>query len=368
MGIPAKSSLWLSLYAGLTSLFAMLLYQSVEAFVALPPDEKIRRAETIAVVSIGILFVIEPLLSRIKISPPERALSKRYEGFLVRVLSLVVIALVSLCDGLLHEYIGGTISPRGLTGIVQLVSSLLGPSVITFSWLQGLRREPPRAKAYGLYAAMSIGLFSIIVDSYFLIPTPQQLQSHSPPLPKIDWIDAAEIGAQIGLIFLWPVLTSYVASGFLGGLAADRGWCRRAWERIAIGLGVASIVQPVAALFVIDWISRSGPKKIPGLSLWSLWSFIVPAAVGNIGWALGFVLVADSDAIFETLRTKPNESLSLTRESIKVAWAAVLMAVLIVALSVGCLRISGYLTADILNRGSRPTTMHPPSGRTTLGR
>jgi len=90
----------------------MLLYQAIESFIALPAFEKMRRAETIVVVSFGILLVIEPLLSRIKISPPEGALSRRREGLLVRLLSLAVIVLVSLSDGLLHEYLGETISPR----------------------------------------------------------------------------------------------------------------------------------------------------------------------------------------------------------------------------------------------------------------
>ncbi len=153
-----NASLRLSLYAGLSSLFVALLYQAVKSFIALPALEQMRRVETIAVVSIGVQVVIEPLLSRVRISSPEPGLSKRREGFLVRLLSLLVIDLVSLSDGLLHEYLGETISPRGLIGIVQLVGSLIGPSVITFSWLQGVRKAPPRAGLYGLYAAISIGI------------------------------------------------------------------------------------------------------------------------------------------------------------------------------------------------------------------
>jgi hypothetical protein len=360
-----KSSLRLSLYAGLTSLFAMLLYQASESFIALPALEKIRRVETIAVVSIGVLVVIEPLLSRITVSRPESVLSKGREGLLVRVLALAVIVLVSICDGLLHEYLGETISPRGWMGIAQLISSLIGPGVITFFWLQGLRTVPPRARIYGLYAAISIGILFFIVDAIF--STKYVLQKVPLP-PGVSRLDLIEIGAQMGLIFLWPVATSYLASGFLGGFAADRGWCRHAWERIAIGLGVASIVQPVAAVFVIDWISTSGPKKIPGMSLWSLWSFIIPGAIGNVAWALGFLLVPDADALFKIDRTNPGESLSLPRESVRVAGAALLMAVLVVAASVGCLSISKLLTADILERGSHPAGAMPsPSARSTLG-
>ncbi len=361
-----KSSLRLSLYAGLTSLFAMLLYQASAAFIALPVLDKMRRVETIAVVSIGVLVVIEPLLSRITVSRPESVLSKGREGLLVRMLALLVIVLVSICDGLLHEYLGENISPRGWMGIAQLVTSLIGPSVITFFWLQGLRTVPPRAGTYGLYAAMLIGILFFIVDAICSMRyTLQKI-----PLPSnISRLDIIEIGAQIGLIFLWPVVTSYLASGFLGGLAADRGWCRHAWERIAIGLGVASVVQPVAGLLVIDWISKSGPKKIPGMSVWSLWSWIVPSAIGNVAWAIGFVLVPDADALFNIGRTSSSKSPSFARESIRVAGAALLMIVLVVAVSVGCLRISNLLTADILERGSHPAGAMPsPSARSTSGR
>lgn len=162
-----KSSLRLSLYAGLTSLVAMLLYQASESFIALPVVDKLRRVETIALVSVGVLVVIEPLLSQITISRQESVLFKRREGLLVRMLALAIIVLVSICDGLLHEYLGETISPRGWLGVAQLVSSLIGPSVITFFWLQGLRTAPPRARTYGLYAAISIGVLFFIVDAIF---------------------------------------------------------------------------------------------------------------------------------------------------------------------------------------------------------
>jgi len=139
-----RSSLWLSLYTGLSSLFVTVLYQSIKAFIALSLLEKLRRVETIALVSIGVLLVIEPLLSQIRISLPEGAVSKKREKLFVRTLSLAVIVLVSISDGLLHEFLGETIRQRGLNGIEQLVFSLVGPGVITFFWLYGLRAAPRR--------------------------------------------------------------------------------------------------------------------------------------------------------------------------------------------------------------------------------
>lgn len=67
----------------------------------------------------------------------------------------------------LREYLGETIRQRGLNGIEQLALSLVVPTVITFSWLYGLGTRPRRARIYGLYAAIPVGLlfFTIVVVS-----------------------------------------------------------------------------------------------------------------------------------------------------------------------------------------------------------
>jgi len=356
MAIGVKPSVRISLYAGLSSLFASLLYQSIKAFIALPALEKVLRAKTIAIVSIGILVIIEPLLSRIKVSPPESTLSGRREGLLIRLVSLVVIVLVSLSDGLLHDYVSETISPRGWTGIVQIISSLIGPGVITYSWLRGFRKAPPRAKHYGLYASIAVGVFFFALDALFLMN--YSLQKVHPP-PEFGRILMIEVGAIFGLFFLSPVMTFYVAGGFLGGLAVDRGWCRHAWQRIAIGLAVAAIVQPVSFLLAFDLVFRASRTK---MGAFSMWSFMLEPAIGYIGWALGFVLVPDADAIFRSERTEPLESLSLRGESAKVACAAVAVASMLIVFSLVCMGIGEHITAVTLNRGSRPkTTLSPPA-------
>lgn len=362
MAIGVKPSIRISLYAGLSSLFASLLYQSIRSFVFLPALEQLRRAETIAIVSIGLLVIIEPLLSRIKVSPLENALSERHDGFLVR--SLVVIVLVSFSDGLLHDYLGETISPRGWTGIVQIISSLIGPGVITFSWLRGLRKTPPRAKKYGLYTSMAVGVFFFALDVLFLMNYSLQKVHPSPEFGRIRIMEAEAV---FGLFFLSPVITVYVASGFLGGLAVDRDWCRHAWQRIALGLGVAAIVQPASLFLALDLAYRASRTK---MAIFSLWSFMLEPAIGNIGWSLGFVLVPDADTIFRSERTEPVESLSLRGESAKVACAALSVASILTVFSLVCMGISEHITADItadtLNRGSRPRTTLSPSASSGL--
>jgi hypothetical protein len=349
-----KSSLRLSLYAGLSSLGVMLLYQAIEAFLTLPTVEKKRKAETIAVVSFLMLLVIEPLLSRIADSPHEVAFSKR--GLLIRFLSLVVIVLVPLCDGLLHEFIGESVSPRGLSGIALLASSLIAPSVITSSWLQGLKKKPPRAARYGLYAAIAIGVaYSLLFLGYLIHKTAPSPQAWS------DYFTLVEIGTIVAAVFLWPIALAFVASGFLGGLAADRGRCRHAWQRIAIGLAVAAAVYSVSSVFVVVFAFGIAKTKL------TVWSLLLPSAIGNIGWALGFVLVPDSDNLFEIERAKSEEK-SVGEESAGFAYYAVLTAVCIMAIAIGCLKIASFLSWGMVNRALHPaSTIRPlPQARSTL--
>lgn len=121
-------------------------------------------------------------------------------------------------------------------------------------------------------------------------------------------------------------------SGYLGGLAVDRGWCRHAWQRIAIGLAAAASVMPVAMARVAGVISVV--SKRPNLFAWS---FIIEPTIGNIGWALGFALIPDADdAIFRSDRTKPSGSLNPVREAATVAWVIGLMTVLLAIFSLAC--------------------------------
>jgi hypothetical protein len=354
-----RSSLWLSLYAGLSSLFVTLLYQSIKSFLALSTLEKMQKAGTIALVSVGVLLIIEPLLSRIRISPLEGAVSKRQEALLVRTVSLAVIALVSVSDGLLHEYLGETIRQRGLNGIEQLVVSFLGPSVITLSWLYGLRATPQRARIYGLYGAVLVGLFSFAIDTIFLI----NLSSKTvPPMPGLSPFGSIAIEVVVSLTFLSWVLTSAVPSGFLGGLALDRGWCHHAWQSIAIGLGVAASVAPLAVGITLELLSAYTGRKVPGLFAWS---FILEPTIGNIGWALGFALVPDADAIFQRNRTGPVGDLNLISESVKVAWVTGLLIGLLVIFSLACMTIP---TRIVLMAGSHSATSLAPHARSTSSR
>jgi hypothetical protein len=340
--VGIKSALRLSLYAGLSSLFATLLYQASESFLALPAPEKMQKLETIAIVSIGIQIVIEPLFSRLTFSPHEGTLSKRGGGILARFLSLVVIVLVQSSDGLLHEYLSHTISPHGLFGIASLVASLIGPSIITFSWLLGQRKErPPRARSYGLYSAMFISTLYVTVAGLLLA---NYSLKKTPPPPGMEGMQFVEIETLIVLFALWPVLTIYWASGFFGGLAVDRRWCRHAWQGIAIGLSVATVVETVSVFCVgtVLYGMVLGTARAEK-AMWSIWSPLPAGVIQNIGWALGIFLVSDADTLLKNEGTKP-EVVSFVKASFEVACDAITMAVGIIVISLGLLVVFFFLS------------------------
>jgi hypothetical protein len=144
------------------------------------------------------------------------------------------------------------------------------------------------------------------------------LTKYSPnqtPPPGLEGIELLELQSLMWLFLLWPVLTTYWASGFLGGLAVDRRWCRRAWQGIAIGLALAAVVQSFSGFFVgtLLYGPLLGTAKLK--TMWSVWSFLPIAVVSNIGWALGIFLVSDADLLLQNEETKP-EIVSLAKESL----------------------------------------------------
>jgi len=344
-----RSSLWLSLYAGLSSLFVTLLYQAIKSFIALPELEQIHLTETVCIVSVG-LFVIERLLSSVETPPQEGTLSKGRRGLLVR--PLVVFVLLSISDGLLHDYLVRTVVPRGMTGIEQLIGSLIAPGAITYSWIHGVNRMPRRARRYGLYAAILFGLYSFSVVTIVFISRTFKTLSPTPGLTHFESIWAEVL---VSLMFFSWLLTSAIPSGYLGGLAVDRGWCRHAWQSIAIALAIAASIQPIAIGITFELLSAYTGRKVSGLFALS---FIVEPTFGNIGWALGLALVPDADFIFQSERTRPSENLSLGKEAAKVACITVLLTISSVIFSLACM---AFPTRLILMAGSHSVATPSPS-------
>jgi len=187
---------------------------------------------------------------------------------------------------------------------------------------------------------------------------------HTPTPPTLGRFDLIEIGAVVAFGFFWFLLTIYFPSGLLGGLAADRGWCPHAWERILIGLAVAAIVAPVPMVLVFKLLSIINGRPLPPFPVFSV--FILPALIGNAGWALAFYLDSDAD---DLLRVPPNgpetDTHGLKSEAFKLAWAAARVFAFGAAIGISSLIIDNAITADTLRRGSHGVVLPSPTARPT---
>jgi hypothetical protein len=335
-----RSSLWLSISAGLASLFVALLYQSAKSFIVLPASEKASLLETVLIVSIG-LFIIERLLLPIKGSSAESTtMYKGREGLLVR--PLIVFVLLSISDGLLHDYLTRTVVPKGVTGIEQLVESFIAPFLITYSWIYGVGKRRRRARLYGLYSGAAVGLLSFSIIAVIVI---QRLKSASIP-STLNHLEVVGLELIVSLAFFSWVLTCAIPIGYLGGLAIDREWCSHAWQSVAIGLIVAASVTPVSIGIMFTMLSAYTGRAAPGLFAWS---FIVEPTIGNIGWAWGIALIPDADVILSNRRNCSSERSSVIGEIRSVVCAVVIMIISLVAFSLTCIVMPAH---SLLTRGS----------------
>lgn len=331
-----KTQLRLSISAGLSSCFVYLLYEAIQEFATLDLHHQLRQLAVIALTSIGMLLVIEPLLERMQITGTGDS-QRKGKGLLIRVSAFAIIAITSLFHGLLHHLLGESLSAKGWAMIWELASMVIGPGVITFAWMRGLRRDPPRAKRFGLSAGIIVGVFLIsasILQVYLLIP--------SAPDAPTEWVKITAV-LSLAALFLWPILTTFAISGYLGGLSAERQWFGRPWEEIVIGLGIAGAVGATSEFLGGALLSAFAKTSLTvGPSFWSL---LAASEAANAGWALGLLFHADFVAMFQP---GPDH---VGGPDLKVAVLAVgAMFVLGLLLSFGSLNLSVFLLNLALKR------------------
>jgi hypothetical protein len=332
-----KAQLRLSMSAGLSSCFVFLLYEAIQEFATLDLHHQLRQLAVIALTSIGMLAVIEPLLERMQITDSGDS-RRKGKGLLIRVSAFAIIAVTSLFHGLLHHLLGESLSVKGWAVIWELASMVIGPGVITFAWMRGLRTNPPRAKRYGLSAGIIVGVFLIsasILQVYLLIP--------SKPDSPTEWVRISAV-LSLAALFLWPILTTFAISGYLGGLSAERQWFRKPWEEIAIGLGIAGAVGATSEFLAVTFLSVSAKT---GVTLGpSYWSLLVSSEIVNAGWALGLLFHADFVAMFQPGAYARGPDLRIA------VLAVAAMFVLGLLLSYGSLNLSLLLLNTALKRSA----------------
>jgi len=337
-----RHPLWLALTTGLVSAFFSILYQAIEEFLTLAPHEQFKELIVIAVTSIGMLLAIEPILERIG---PVRVHDsfRREDDILIRAGALLTIVATSLLHGLLHAHISQSLSVHGMLVLEQLLTALVAPSLITLSWIYGVKRERPQARWYGLIVGVLTGLGLVLlamVQLYFFRPS-AGLRDSSPR-------NAAMALLVVATTFLWSVVPTCAVNGYLGGLATDRQWCGKAWSAVALGLLIAAAVE-AASFFLASSLESHAIETAALIEPESLVSLFAEVVIANLGWAMGLWVRPDADALLggAHLPTTPRDV--KTEVSAGVVSAASMLA-LGFLLSFGAIALGNHVTELLLGQ------------------
>ncbi len=283
-----RHPLWLALTTGLVSAFFSILYQAIDEFLTLAPHEQFKELIVIAVTSIGMLLAIEPILERI--SPVQAHQSfKREDDILIRAGAFLTIVATAFLHGLLHAHISQSLSVHGMLVLEQLLTALVAPTLITLSWIYGVRRR--QARWYGLIVGVLTGLGLVMfamVQLYFLRPS-AGLRDASPR-------NAAMALLAVAISFLWFILPTCAVNGYLGGLAVDMRWSGKAWSAVALGLTIAAAVE-AGSFFLVSTVELPSIRPADLIHSESLVSLLAEVVIGNLGWSMGLWVRPDSDAL-----------------------------------------------------------------------
>lgn len=261
--------------AGLGAGFGYILFAALVKFGHAHWHERIEDLVAMALVAVGIIKFLEPLVGRLRrllgvteerVHVPVPARSRR----LVRAVVFVTLMLASVSHALLHDMI--KVDPSGVIGI--LLVALLIPGGITYAWLVGARKDPPRAARYGAVTGALAGalhLFIVFVVLAALTP----LGTDGPRLAPLHELEQAVLLNGLA----WGAL------GLAGGLAIDRlKGPRPAWS-VAGALVLIALLLDLVAL------------RFPDLLMYG------PADFAKIiGWGLGLMAYPRSNRLFMVAR------------------------------------------------------------------
>jgi hypothetical protein len=283
------------------SAFFSVVYQAIEEFLAHPAHEQLQELIVIALTSIGMLLVIEPILERI--GPVRmREATGRKDSILIRAGAFLTIVATSLLHGLLHSHISESIGLHGLMVLEQLLTALVAPTLITLAWLYGVKREGPQAKWYGLIVGLltGVGLVGLAMVQLYFLETPAELREVSAGNNPMALLAVARS-------LLRFVVPSCALNGFLGGLAIDRQWSPKAWHAVALGLSIAVVAEAALFLAASHFEANAiGPAALVPPEMFA--SMIGEVVIANLGWVMGLLVRQDADALLRTGRSSPMSS------------------------------------------------------------
>jgi hypothetical protein len=258
--------------AGLGGAFGLLIGTAVLNFIGLSTADKARELFAIAVEALVVIKFIEPIAEYIREAlhiayaeplPPQRSSIKVY--------ALLIVAGISLADGMVHSLLKDREEAPGL--IIGYTVSGLIPAGITYFWLRGARSWPSRARLYGPVSALVIALTYM---GLLLLITRR-----------------ADIAPSI-----IPSTVYWTLVAFAGGLAIDKGWGRDPTTGILISTVACSVLVDLA--FDIYYLSN-------GATIMQLFKELIFEAARTAGWAVALMLYPTANSLFAPARAPITE-------------------------------------------------------------
>jgi hypothetical protein len=259
-----RDAISISISAGLGGAFGLVLWRSAWSFWNLSRWDQFDEGIAILVVALGVVKFIEPisrgLKKTFKAEPHCDPLIKKRS---IQIVTFLILVGTSLAHGLLHKLVQN--NPSGIAGIV--LAGLLIPGGITYCWLWGAGRTPPRAKRFGLLGGIIL-CTGMLWAFYVLMGGRLPIGGGLVRVPVAD--------AETAILFLsipWAII------GFAGGLAVDKGWGKRPSRAILL-----SIVSPLL-LLDLYFVLTHEVGIIQAMDDW----------LKTIGWGIGIMLHPDAD-------------------------------------------------------------------------
>jgi hypothetical protein len=265
----------LAVSAAIGSAFGFILWQAIKGFSAEPHPDQVKELVVIALVTVGILGFLEPLLHALSswFGIPEAHMEalqgKRTTRRLIAVFFLVAFASIS--HALLHLITAN--DPLGVA--VQIIYSLI-PGGITYAWTRGVLRWPSRCAPLGAVWGAFLGIGITFV--YFIILSVLAGGKQNRALVDLEFLALAGSIA-------WPLM------GFAGGLMLDkhRGLLpsRSAAKGIITGILAFEVLNFVAIQAgVFDRFGQLGLQDIAA---------IFPDDLSRAaGWTLGLIVMGQA--------------------------------------------------------------------------
>lgn len=171
------------------------------------------------------------------------------------------------------------------------IKFLLVAGSVTLAWARGVCRHPQQAAKLGALTGMIVGgaVDLVFAPALWIGAAPGQPLSH-------------QIDVTILAMFRWGL------SGFLGGLAIEKGWGQRSAFRVALGVAVAALI--IASIEAVYEQSFDDSTKFTIFADAGFWRYelsrrLLPA----FAWALAIFLSSKSDDVLQR-QSKDKEVLS----------------------------------------------------------